>query len=38
MKSMKTVEWAMDNFKVIRFYGDPPYWQAEMSTVGQGLR
>jgi len=26
------VEWTMDNFAVVRFYGDPPYWQDEMSA------
>lgn len=26
----EAVEWAFENFKVIRFYGDPPFWQEEM--------
>lgn len=27
----KAVEWVFDNFKVIRFYGDPPYWTSELA-------
>jgi hypothetical protein len=28
----ETVDWAMDYFRVVRFYGDPPYWQNEMAN------
>ena len=27
----EAVEWLFDTFEVIRFYGDPPWWQEEMS-------
>jgi hypothetical protein len=26
------VDWAFENFRVVRFYGDPPYWQSEMAA------
>jgi hypothetical protein len=26
------VEWAFENFRVVRAYCDPPYWQSEMAT------
>ena len=26
------VDWAMNHFRVVRFYGDPPYWQSEMAN------
>jgi hypothetical protein len=27
---METVDWVFQTFQVIRFYGDPPWWQEEM--------
>jgi hypothetical protein len=27
----EVVDWAMEHFRVVRFYGDPPYWQSEMA-------
>jgi hypothetical protein len=28
---MAAVEWLFSTFKVVRFYGDPPWWQEEMA-------
>jgi hypothetical protein len=27
----EVVDWAFEHFRVVRFYGDPPYWQSEMA-------
>ncbi len=29
------VDWLFENFKVVRFYGDPPWWQHEMGKWAQ---
>lgn len=28
----ETIDWVFKTFKVVRFYGDPPWWQEEMSA------
>lgn len=28
---MDAVDWAFDTYRVVRFYGDPPWWQEEMA-------
>jgi hypothetical protein len=34
----EAVDWAFENFRVVRFYGDPPWWQEEMGEWAAALR